>query len=429
MLATNESAADRADPQGAFRMVLAGILGLAATTLVYGQWRDRQLRMDVKQLRDAVAQAREDQRQFRDRIAGERLREGEERKRLEDQIADARAREERLGHLRTVTRLAEEKSVRADLEATRERIAALETERAAGERIIRDFAGGVGLIEGRYAFYDAEGRPLRVSLGDDGQPRRREDGSPVLSPESSGPLFTREFFGTGFLVDRRGLLLTNRHVAEPWWKDATAERLLGEGMKPRFEVFRAFFPNEAEPFELSTERVSETVDLAVVRLELRERPIPVLALDLTGRGAVPGQPVVVLGYPTGLDALLAKADASVVRQILSESVRQAVTESLGKAGLIRPSATQGHIGDVTRTDVVFDAPTTQGGSGGPVLNRRGKVIAVEYAVLTKFAGSSFGVPIGHALELLEPPKGISSHAGRRSKARRRHPKGAGQTSK
>ena len=380
MLATNEVTTDRADFQGIFRMVLAGILGLAATTLVYGQWRDRQLRMDVNQLRDAVAHAREDQRQFRDRIDGERLREGEERKRLEDQAA--------------------EKSVRVDLEATRKRIAALETERAAGERIIRDFAGGVALIEGRYAIYSAEGCPLRVSLREDGLPRHQQDGSPVHSPEATGPLFTQEFFGTGFLVDRRGMLLTNRHVAEPWWNDATAAGLLGEGMEPRFEIFRAFFPNEAEPFELTTERVSETVDLAVVRIALRERPIPVLALDLTGRGAVPGQPVVLLGYPTGLDALLAKADGSVVRQILSESVRQAVTESLGKAGLIRPSATQGHIGDVTRTDVVFDAPTTQGGSGGPVLNGSGKVIAVEYAVLTKFAGSSFGVPIGHALELL-----------------------------
>ena len=141
--------------------------------------------------------------------------------------------------------------------------------------------------------------------------------------------------------------------------------------------------------------------------------------------------MVVLGYPTGVEALLAKADGSVVRQILLESVRQAVTESLGKAGLIRPSATQGHIGDVTRTDVVFDAPTTQGGSGGPVLNRSGQVIAVEYAVLTSFVGSSFGVPIGHALELLEPAdRGDDSKESRpgpdrvlRAEARRRRPKG------
>ena len=79
----NESAADRGGPSGGFRMLLAGILGLAATTMVYGQWRDGQLRMDVTQLRDAVAQAREDQRRLRARVAGERLREGEEKKRLE----------------------------------------------------------------------------------------------------------------------------------------------------------------------------------------------------------------------------------------------------------------------------------------------------------------------------------------------------------
>jgi S1-C subfamily serine protease len=202
------------------------------------------------------------------------------------------------------------------------------------------------------------------------------------------------------------LLLTNRHVAEPWWSDPAAERLAKDGLKPRFIVFRAFFPKEPEPFDLKTERVSDAVDLAVVRLDLKKRPVPVLALDQTGRGAVAGQPVVVLGYPAGLEALLAKADASLVRDILSESGLgvSRVTEALGRKGLIRPSTTQGHIGDVTRTDIVFDAPTTQGGSGGPVLNRNGKVIAVEYAVLTKFEGSSFGVPIGYALALLKPPR-------------------------
>jgi S1-C subfamily serine protease len=230
----------------------------------------------------------------------------------------------------------------------------------------------------------------------------------VLSAEASGPVFGQDYFGTGFLVDRRGLLLTNRHVAEPWWHDATAERLLREGFEPRLTVFRAFFPREAEAFELKTERVSESVDLAVVRLELRGHSIPELDLDPAGTAAIPGQPVVLLGYPTGLEGLLAKAETSLARQVLSESVGERVTESLGKEGLIRPSATQGHIGDVTRTDVVFDAPTAQGGSGGPVLNRSGKVIAVGYAYLTKFEGCSFGVPIGYALELLEAPRETAS---------------------
>ena len=77
-----------------------------------------------------------------------------------------------------------------------------------------------------------------------------------------------------------------------------------------------------------------------------------------------------------------------------------VTEALSLQGLIRPSTTQGHIGDITGSDIVYDAPTTQGGSGGPVFNKHGEVIAVEYAVLPRFGGNSFGVPIAYALDLL-----------------------------
>jgi serine protease Do len=127
-------------------------------------------------------------------------------------------------------------------------------------------------------------------------------------------------------------------------------------------------------------------------------------MDPSRRAAVPGRPVVVVGYPTGLEAILAKADAAVVRQILEGTTNpERVTEALSRRGLIRPSTTQGHIGDVTRTDIVFDAPTTEGGSGGPVFNKEGSVIAVEYAVLQRFGGNAFGVPIHFATELLKPP--------------------------
>ena len=145
--------------------------------------------------------------------------------------------------------------------------------------------------------------------------------------------------------------------------------------------------------------------LALLKTDLRGRKIPVLPLAQAGTAAVPGQPVVLVGYPAGLEAMLAKADSSLVKQILASQGTDAhrVTETLGQKGLIRPSTTQGHIGDVTRTDIVFDAPTTQGGSGGPVFNKYGQVIAVEYAVLQKFGGNSFGIPIAYARELLNPP--------------------------
>jgi S1-C subfamily serine protease len=197
-------------------------------------------------------------------------------------------------------------------------------------------------------------------------------------------------------------VVTNRHVVEPWWKNATAEALEKGGYQARLLTLRAFFPRLEQPLKLEVHRVSKSVDLAVLKVELGKRRIPTLPLDASSRAAVPGQPVVVVGYPTGLEAILAKAEGDVVRQILNAqgTSSERVTEALSRRGLIRPSTTQGHIGDVTSTDIVFDAATTQGGSGGPVFNKLGRVIAVEYATLPAFTGNSYGLPVRYVLELI-----------------------------
>jgi S1-C subfamily serine protease len=167
-------------------------------------------------------------------------------------------------------------------------------------------------------------------------------------------------------------------------------------------TLRAFFPHQQGAFEVKVERVSPVVDLGLLRVKTRGRKLPVLPLAREKGGAVAGQPVVVLGYPAGLEAMLAKAESSVVKQILESNGTSSdrMTDDLAVRGLIRPSTTQGHIGDVTKSDIVFDAPTSQGGSGGPVFNRKGEVVAVEYALLSKFGGNSFGVPIAYALDLI-----------------------------
>ncbi len=127
-----------------------------------------------------------------------------------------------------------------------------------------------------------------------------------------------------------------------------------------------------------------------------------LPLDRSGRGAVAGQPVVVVGFPAGIEAMLAKTDAAVARTVLESAGTSTarISEALAERGLVRPCTTQGHIVDVTETDVVFDAATTQGGSGGPLLNRDGIVIGVIYGVLARFSGNSFAVPIRSALPLV-----------------------------
>ena len=387
----------------AFRVTLAGLLVVSLGGLLWSQWEARRLQSELDRLRDAISAAERERHAFEARIAMERKKADSER-----QVVDGlRAQEDDLSRKLAEATSGEVLSLRDQLTFARDRLQTLESERAAGERIIREYGGGVCLIQGSYAFYDASARPLRYKLDDDGEVVHDTDGSAVYDVDGGGPLHKVDYLGTGFLADRRGLILTNRHVAEPWYNDDAAQALIKTGFKPRFLLFRAFFPNETEPFELDPDRHSDKVDVALLRIETHGRSrLPVLPLERSGYGAVAGQPVVVVGYPTGLEAILAKADSGEVQAILEAhgTSSERVTEALARKGLIRPSTTQGHIGDITNTDIVFDAPTTQGGSGGPVFNKNGRVIAVEYAVLSKFGGNSFGVPMRYALELLAPAK-------------------------
>lgn len=82
---------------------------------------------------------------------------------------------------------------------------------------------------------------------------------------------------------------------------------------------------------------------------------------------------------------------------------QAVAEELARRKLIRPSTTRGFLSDVQPHQVTYDAQTAAGGRGGPLFDERGRVIAVNLAVLQRFPGANYGVPIRLALDLLEQP--------------------------
>jgi S1-C subfamily serine protease len=396
----------RARTTRSFRYAVVVLLAVAVSVVGWSVYQSIRLGLELRSLRREVQAAEAERRVFEQRIEEERGRANRDRAAFEKQGREFRRREAELNAQLKDATSGEVQSLRTELLATRERLTTLETERAAAEEIIRKYGGGVCLVQGSYAFYDSSGLPLRYRTDEAGEPVKSSDGNVVLEVTAKGEIHTVEFFGTGFLVDKRGAIMTNRHIGEPWFNDATAASLESAGFHPRLVSLRGFFPREASPFELVLERSSEKADLALLRTNLRGRKIPVLPLAQDGTAAVAGQPVVLVGYPTGLEAILAKADSALVKQILAAQGTDAhrVTEALGQKGLIRPSTTQGHIGDVTRTDIVFDAPTTAGGSGGPVFSKAGLVIAVEYAVLEKFGGNSFGVPIGYARDLLAPPR-------------------------
>ena len=128
----------------------------------------------------------------------------------------------------------------------------------------------------------------------------------------------------------------------------------------------------------------------------------VLVVDTEKDATLSGQPVILMGYATGLAAILARTDEDTAQKIIKDSGNDvsAVLKELAKRNLIRPLITQGHIGDILPDKIVFDAQTTSGGSGGPLFNREGKVVGVTVAILKGFGGSNFGIPVRFTLPLL-----------------------------
>src|SRR5262249_4877918 len=164
------------------------------------------------------------------------------------------------------------------------------------------------------------------------------------------------------------------------------------------------FPGVAHGIAINTEKISSAVDLAVVKANLSGLRIKQIALADSPRAAVSGLPVVLLGYPTALDAILARASTETLQAIATASKDdpRRVREELARRHLIRPVATQGHIGDVMPDRIVYDAQTYLGGSGGPLFNNEGKVIGINFAALRKFGGSNFAIPVRYGKALLKP---------------------------
>lgn len=284
-------------------------------------------------------------------------------------------------------------------ETTAERLETLEARSDAGRRVIGAAAGSVAFIQGGYGLRDRDsGGMLRHVMGPGGVPKMTPGGQPLLSLDGTGPVAEVQITGTGFVLQGQGVLVTNRHVALPWEGNPVL-RAGGDGMEPVMTRFVAWFPGRSTAVDLSVAQVSDTVDLALLQPASAE-DLPE-GLLVAKDAVVPGQAVLVMGYPTGLMSLLAQSGRGFVEELQAsgETGFWQVAERLAIAGRIFPLSSRGIVGQATGAVVVYDAETTHGGSGGPVLNLNGEVVAVNAAIMPEFGGSNLGVPAGNILLL------------------------------
>ena len=148
-------------------------------------------------------------------------------------------------------------------------------------------------------------------------------------------------FGSGFIVDPKGVILTNYHVIEG-----------ADVLEVRLTDGRRFTPTEV--------RGDRKTDLAIIKIQ-PDKPLPALELGDSDSMEV-GDRVLAVGAPYGLAG-------SVTHGIISAKSRN-----------IRLNQYE----DFLQTD----APINPGNSGGPLISLDGKVIGINSAIKSKTGGSN-----------------------------------------
>ncbi|HEV3468580.1 MAG TPA: trypsin-like peptidase domain-containing protein [Pyrinomonadaceae bacterium] len=276
-------------------------------------------------------------------------------------------------------------------------------------RLFDEYGKGVCLIAGSYMLFEpGTPRPMRypeTQTREDGAALQSADEQPILTPEGNGPPFIADFVGTGFHVGG-GFVVTNRHlVVEPWAANDEV-KTLSESVHGQFRLTRivAFFPGHRQPFVLRVRQSSARDDIAVAQVDPAALPkgVPALPLDRDSGAEGIGKSVVMMGYPSGEERLLAtlpEAESRSIMQRYGASVEQLLTY-LAERNYIKPLTTQGHITDLEGRTIVYDARNAVGGSGSPLFGQSGRVIGVNFATFTGLADQNYAVPVRFLLPLL-----------------------------
>jgi serine protease Do len=202
-------------------------------------------------------------------------------------------------------------------------------------------------------------------FGDDMMERFFGQPAPDGAPEGGGRerRQTQSSLGSGFVIDKDGYILTNRHVIEG------AEKV------------QVTFPG-GKSYDAKIVGRDARTDVGLLKIEA-EGPLTVLPLGDSDKTEV-GEWVMAVGNPFGLGG---------------NSVTVGVVSFMG-----RDVALEGARRGTSVEMIQTDAAINPGNSGGPLINTRGEVIGINTMIMTggsqANAGVGFSVPINVAKEIL-----------------------------
>ena len=136
-----------------------------------------------------------------------------------------------------------------------------------------------------------------AALTSSGEPTTDEHNNPLLSLTGTGPEVRLDVCGIGFLASNNGQILTNHHVAEPWWHNDESKEMLDQGLEAVIGEMTAYFPGVPHGVAIKTEKISSAADVAVVKGNVSELGIKQIALADGRRSPASGGQLHFLGIP------------------------------------------------------------------------------------------------------------------------------------
>jgi CheY-like chemotaxis protein len=185
-------------------------------------------------------------------------------------------------------------ALEGELSAVENRLRRLETQGEIAQTIIQSYEPSVCLLHVVVGFRDhTTGLKLHyVGTNTAGEPLTDEHNNPLLAITGKGPEVHLDVFGTGFLVSDKGQILTNHHVAEPWWENDDLKQMIDQGVDPLIIDMQAYFPSIVHGISMTTEKISPEADVALLKGDFAELGIKQIAFAEGRSAAVSGRPVV-----------------------------------------------------------------------------------------------------------------------------------------
>src|SRR6185295_625940 len=173
-----------------------------------------------------------------------------------------------------------------------------------------------------------------------------QPGKPGAKPQRPGP--KGQAVGTGFIIDEKGWIVTNHHVAG---KADEITVTMADGRKLPAKLMGG----------------DEKTDIALLKVE-SNKPLPYVSFGDASKVRV-GQPVMAVGNPFGLGG----------------TVTTGIVSARGR------DIQSGPFDDYIQTDAAIN----RGNSGGPLFDMDGKVIGINTAIFSPSGGSvglGFAIP-------------------------------------